>query len=171
MRSLFPDEPIRAQAANLAFDRSFSAAIDRFGVAPLPGAADALTKLAADGTKICLLTCFSRPASSLLQERLPWCHQADLLLCADDVPRGYPWPDAFLTAVLRLGSGDVRSMAVVSATESGVLAARRAGAGTVIGVHSGAHAASRLRRAGATALLPDLTGLFDLLAASPPRAR
>lgn len=164
MHGLFPDEPIRAQAANLAFERSFSAAVDRFGLTAVPGAAEALTKLAAGGTKLALMTCCSRRSSSLLLERLPWCRQADLLLCADDVARGYPWPDVLLTAVLRLGTGDVRSMAVITASESGVLAAQRAGAGTIVGVHSGAHDAGRLRRAGATALLADLTELPDLLA-------
>jgi phosphonatase-like hydrolase len=164
MHSLFPDEPIRAQAANLAFERSFSATVDRFGVTLLPGAVDSLTKLSAGGTKICLVTCFSRRATSLLLERLHWGQHADLMVCADDVQRGYPWPDALLTGVLRLGTGDVRSMAVVTASESGVLAAQRAGAGTIVGVHSGGHDAGRLRRAGASALLADLTELPDLLA-------
>jgi phosphoglycolate phosphatase len=166
MHTLFPDEPIRAQAANLAFERSFSAAVDRFGLTPVPGAVDALTKLAAGGTKICLLTCFSRRSSSLLLERMRWCQQADLVLCADDVERGYPWPDALLTAVLRLGTGDVRSLAVITASESGVLAAQRAGAGVIVGMHTGVHDAGRLHRAGATALLSDLTELSDALAAT-----
>ena len=164
MHSLFPEEPIRAQAAHLAFERSFLATLDRFGVSPVTGAEDALTKLAAGGTKACLVASLSRPALSLIVERLGWWQRADLILCADDVARGFPWPDLFLTALLRLGGDDVRGMAVATASESGVLAAQRAGARMIIGVLSGVHDASRLRRAGATHLLEDMAELPDLVA-------
>src|SRR5580700_120915 len=128
MRTLFPEDEIRAQAADHAFERSFQAAVDRFGALPLPGANEALAKLTAAGTKVCLLSSLSRPALSLITERLGWWQRGDLLLCADDVARGFPWPDLVLTAILRLGIGDVRDVAVVTASESGVLSARRAGA-------------------------------------------
>ena len=166
MHSLFPGDEIRAQAASLAFERSFRAAVDRFGALPLSGANDALDKLAAAGTKVCLLSCLSRPALSLIMERLGWWQRADMLLCADDVARGFPWPDLVLTAILRLGVGDVRDVAVATASESGVLAARRAGAGLVAGVLTGVHDAARLRRAGATHLLADIGDLPDLVAAN-----
>jgi phosphonatase-like hydrolase len=163
MRSLFPEDEIRAQAASLAFERSFQAAVDRFGALPLPGANDALAKLTAAGIKVCLLSCLSRPALSLIVERLGWWQRADLLLCADDVARGFPWPDLVLTAVLQLGVGDVRDVAVTTASESGVLCARRAGARLVIGVLGDGHDASRLRRAGATHLVADIAELPDLV--------
>ena len=164
IRSLFSEDEIRAQAANLAFERSFQAAVDRFGALPLPGANDALAKLAAAGIKVCLMSCLSRPALSLVMERLAWWQRADLILCADDVARGFPWPDLVLTAILRLGIGDVRDVAVVAAGESGMLCARRAGARLAIGVLSGVHDGRRLRRAGATHLLADLGELPDVLA-------
>jgi phosphonatase-like hydrolase len=164
IHTLFPEDDIRAQAANLAFERSFQAAADRFGVLPRPGANDALAKLAAAGTRLCLMSCLSRPAFSLIMERLGWWQRGDLILCADDVARGFPWPDLVLTAILRLGVGDVRDVAVVTASESGVLCARRAGARLVIGVQSDVHDGSRLRRAGATHLVADLGELPDLMA-------
>jgi phosphonatase-like hydrolase len=171
MHTLFPEDPIRAQAANLAFDRSFLAAIDRFGVSPVAGADDALTKLAAGGTKVCFVASLSRPALSLILERLGWWQRADLILCAEDVPRGFPWPDLFLTALLRLSIDDVRAIAVATASESGVLAAQRAGARMIVGVLSGVHDAARLRRAGATHLLEDMAELPDLLASGEVLAR
>ena len=70
MRNLFPEHEIRAQAADLAFERSFRAAVDRFGIMPLPGINDALAKLSAAGIKICLMSSLSRPALSLIVERL-----------------------------------------------------------------------------------------------------
>jgi phosphoglycolate phosphatase len=164
MHSLFPEDEIRAQAASLAFERSFRAAVDRFGALPLPGANEALAKLTAAGTKVCLVSCLSRPALSLIVERLGWWQRADLVLCADDAARGFPWPDLVLTAILRLGIGDVRDVAVVTASESGVLCARRAGARLIVGVLSGVHDGSRLRRAGATHLLAAIGELPDLVA-------
>ncbi len=71
-----------------------------------------------------------------------------------------------LTAILRLGIGDVRDVAVVTASESGVLSASRAGARLVIGVVSDVHNGRRLRRAGATHLLADLGELPDLIASA-----
>ena len=164
MRSLFPEDEIRAQAANHAFERSFRAAVDRFGVLPLPGVNEALAKLTAAGIKVCLVSSLSRPALSLIVEGLDWWQRADLVLCADDVARGFPWPDLVLTAILRLGIDDVRDVAVVAASEGGVLAARRAGSRLVIGVLSDVDDASRLRRAGATHLLADIGELPDLVA-------
>ncbi len=164
MLSLFPEDEIRARAANLAFERSFQAAVDRFGALPLPGANEALAKLTAAGIKLGLVSSLSRPAMSLIVAALDWWQRVDLVLCADDVTRGFPWPDLVLTAVLRLGIGDVRDVAVVTASESGVLAARRAGAGFVVGMLSDVDDAGRLRRAGATHLLADIGELPDLLA-------
>ncbi len=167
MRILFPEDEIRAQAASLAFERSYQAALDRFGVLPLPGANDALAKLTAAGVKVCLVSSLSKVVVSLIVERLDWRQRADLVLCADDVARGFPWPDLILTAVLRLGIGDVRDLAVVTATEGGALSAQRAGSRFVVGVLSDVDDASRLRRAGATHLLADIGGLPDLLASDP----
>jgi phosphoglycolate phosphatase len=166
IHTLFPEDEIRAQAANHSFDRSFQAAVDRFGALPLPGANDALAKLSAAGTKVCMMSCLSRPALSLIMERLAWWQRGDLILCADDVARGFPWPDLVLTAVLRLGIADVRDVAVVTANESGVLAARRAGARLVVGVLNDGNDDRRLRRAGATHLLADLGELPDLIASA-----
>jgi phosphoglycolate phosphatase len=165
MRSLFPEDEIRAQAAMLAFERSFRAAVDRFGILPLPGANEALAKLTAAGVRLCLVSSLSRPACSLVMEHLDWWQRADLVLCADDVARGFPWPDLILTAVLRLGIADVRDVAVVTSSEGGAQSARRAGSRVVIGVLSDLDDASRLRRAGATHLLADIGELPDLVAA------
>jgi len=165
MRNLFPEDEIRAQVANLAFERSFRAAADRFGVLPLPGANEALAKLSAAGIKICLMASLSRPALNLIMERLDWEQRADLVLCADDVARGFPWPDLILTAVLRLGIGDVRDVVVVTASEGGALSAQRAGARSVVGVLSDVDDGGRLWRAGATHLLADVGELPDLVAA------
>ena len=138
LHDLFDDEP-RAQATSLAFERSFRAAAQRFGLDLPADVADAMGKTAGTGARICLLTMLSRRACS---ELLGLLHAADLVLCGDDAPRGFPWPDPVLTAMLRLGAADVREVAVVSATPDGVLSGYRAGARVLVGLGSGHRAAA-----------------------------
>ena len=76
--------------------------------------------------------------------------------------RGFPWPDLILTAILRLGIDDVRNVAVLTACEGGVLAARRAGARLAVGMLADIDDTARLRRYGATHLLADMGELADL---------
>src|ERR1700748_410396 len=59
LRDLFEDDEPRAQAAALAFDRSFRAAAQRFGVDLPVDVGDAIGKTAGSGAKICLLTMLS----------------------------------------------------------------------------------------------------------------
>jgi phosphoglycolate phosphatase len=167
MQTLFPGDEIRAQAAYLAFERSFQAAVDRFGVLPLPGANEALAKLTAAGVKVCLMSSLSRPALSLIVERLDWRQRANLVLCREDVPRGFPWPDLILTAIIRLGIDDVRDVAMLTAHEAGILAARRAGIRLAVGILDDVDDTVRLRRSGATHLLADMGELPDLVASLP----
>ena len=159
LRDLFDDEP-RAQAALLAFERSFRAAAQRFGIDLPADVADSMGKTAGSGARICLLTMLSRRSCGELLRLL---HAADLVLCGDDAPRGFPWPDPVLTAMLRLGTADVREVAVVSATPDGVLSGYRAGARILIGLGSG-HRAAALFEAGATHVVDSIATVPDLIA-------
>jgi phosphoglycolate phosphatase len=160
LRDLFDGDEPRAQAASLAFERSFRATAQRFGLDVPVDVADAMGKTAGSGAKICLLTMLSRRSCG---ELLGLLHAADLVLCGDDAPRGFPWPDPVLTAMLRLGAADVREVAGVSATPDGVLSGYRAGARILVGVGSGRRAAA-LFEAGATHVLDSITTLPDLVA-------
>jgi phosphoglycolate phosphatase len=165
LRSMFPDSQATAQAAQLAFDRSYSAAVGRTGVVAMPGAELAIDKLHGSGARVCLISGFSHRLLSLVLSTLGWSDRIDLALSPDDVPRGCPWPDLVLTAMLRLGVDDVRETVVAHGTESGVLCGLRSGAGAVVGVLTGTHTADRLRRAGATDVIGSVGALPDLLAA------
>jgi phosphoglycolate phosphatase len=160
LRDLFEGDEFRAQAASLAFERSFRAAAQRFGLDFPADVADAMGKMAGSGARICLLTMLSRRSCG---EFLGLLRAADLVLCGDDAPRGFPWPDPVLTAMLRLGAADVREVAVVSATPDGVLSGYRAGARILVGLGSGRRA-DALRQAGATHVLENITALSDLVA-------
>jgi phosphonatase-like hydrolase len=163
LQVLFPDSQARGQAANLAFERACVDAVDRMGVTPIPGAAAAVDSLAGAGIRICVISGFSRRVLGALLDALGWRERFDLVLGPDDVPRGAPWPDLALSAMLRLGVGDVRETAVVTCTESGILCGRRSGAGIVAGVLTGPHSSERLKRAGATHLMPSVAHLPELI--------
>jgi phosphoglycolate phosphatase len=159
LHDLFDGDEPRAQAAYLAFERSFPAAARRFGLDLPADVADAIGKTAGSGAKICLLTMLSRRACGDLLSLL---RPADMVVCGDDAPRGFPWPDPVLTAMLRLGTADVREVAVVSATPDGVLSGYRAGARTLVGLGSGRRAAALLE-AGATHVIDNIAALPDLV--------
>ena len=163
-RGVFPNAPGRAEAATLAFDRSYRLAVDRSGLVPMDGAAEALAQIRDSGIRVCLITGLSRSLVGLVLDTLGWWRRVDLVLCPEDSPRGYPWPDPMLSAMLRLGVGDVRDTAYAGGTESGVLCGRRAGARIVAGVLTGGHTRDRLHRAGATHLLGSIADLPDVLA-------
>jgi phosphoglycolate phosphatase len=164
-RALFPDAPGRAEAATLAFDRSYRLAVDRSGLAPMPGAAEALQQIRGSGVRVCFITGLSRGLLGLVLDTLGWWRQVDLVLCPEDAPRGYPWPDPMLCAMLRLGVTDVRETAYAGGTESGILCGQRAGAQIVAGILTGGHTRDRLQRAGATHLLGSFAELPEVLAA------
>ncbi|HEX6449896.1 MAG TPA: HAD family phosphatase [Trebonia sp.] len=166
LRELFASDETRAQAASLAFDRSFRAAAERFGVAASPEALAPFAKVSAAGLRVCALTTLSRGAAGELLDQLHRQGPADLVLCADDAPRGFPWPDLVLTAILRLGIGDVREVTVVSATEAGLQAGHRAGAGVVVGVTRDRKQLPAMRKVGATHIVDEVAALPDLLGAS-----
>jgi beta-phosphoglucomutase-like phosphatase (HAD superfamily) len=163
LADLFESDESRAQAASVAFDRSFRAAAERFGVTVPTDVAAALGKISGMGVRICLLSRLSRDASTEIRGRLRLQGLAELVLHADDAPRCFPWPDLVLTAMRRLGAADVSEVAMVSATDSGVLAGRRAGARIVVGIGDAPHRLAALRTAGATHVLDDIAGLPDLL--------
>ncbi|MWA01438.1 HAD-IA family hydrolase [Actinomadura sp. LD22] len=163
-RSLF-DEP-RAQAAHLAFERSYDQLVDRHGLRPVPGAERALERIRGAGVRVCLLTGFGRRTQARVLDALGWWDRADLTLCPEDAGRGRPWPDLVLTAALRLGADDVRHIAVCGDTANDMLTGRRSGASIVAGVLTGAHDRDRLLAAGATHVLPSVAALPDLVLAT-----
>jgi beta-phosphoglucomutase-like phosphatase (HAD superfamily) len=163
LRDLFDGDEPRAQAASLAFERSFRAVVQRFGLDIPVEVADAMGKAAGSGARVCMITMLPRRACG---ELIGLLRMADLVLCGDDAPRGFPWPDPVLSAMLRLGTADVREVAVVSTTPDGVLSGYRAGAGIVAGLGSGARRPAAPLEAGATHVLDSVTEFADVVALS-----
>ena len=80
------DQP-RAQAAQLAFDRSYGAAIGRTGVAAVPGAELALDKLRGSGVRVCLISGFSKKVFASVLDALGSWDKIDLAVSPDETPR------------------------------------------------------------------------------------
>ena len=169
-RALFPGNPGRAEAAALSFERSFRAAIDRNGLLPVPGAREAIERLRESGIRVCMITGLSRRLLGIVLDTLGWWRLVDLALSPEDVPRGCPWPDQMLAAMLRVGVGDVGETAYAGSTASGIRCARRAGARIVAGVLTGGHTRERLRAAGATHFITDISEFPALLADAGPES-
>ncbi len=163
LRDMFPDSLARGQAAHLALDRSYCDAVGRVGATPVPGAAAAIEKIKGAGIRFCVITSFSRRVLNLVLDTIGWWDRIDLALSPEDVPRGAPFPDLVLAAMLRLGVTDVRETAVAADSANLVSCGARAGAGLIAGVLTGPHSGDRLRRAGATHLIPSIAQLPELL--------
>src|SRR6266851_4382011 len=169
-RGLFPGNPGRAEAAALSFERSFRAAIERHGLSPVPGAQEVIEGLRDSGLRVCMITGLSRRLLGIVLDTLGWWPLVDLALSPEDVPRGCPWPDQMLAAMLRLGVEDVRESAYTGSTASGIRCGRSAGARIVAGVLTGGHTRERLRAAGATHFITDINEFPALLANAGPEA-
>lgn len=160
-RHLFGTED-RAQQANSTFEQVYTASIDG-GVAEVPGAADAITRMRAAGVKVALTTGFSSATQQRIIDALGWEDIADLVLAPGNGGRGRPYPDLVLNSLLRTGIDDVAKVAVLGDTSSDVLSGLRAGASIVAGTLTGAHDADALNAAGAThvvASVADFPALF-----------
>ncbi|MFI5655065.1 phosphonatase-like hydrolase [Streptomyces anulatus] len=164
-RHLFGDED-RAQRANTAFEEAYGELVDAGRVAPVPGAREAVERLASEGRTVVLTTGFARPTQDAILAALGWQDLVPLTLCpADAGGRGRPFPDMVLAAFLRTGAvDDVRRTAVAGDTSYDMLSGVRSGAGIVAGVLTGAHDKDRLTRHGATHVLGSVAELPDLIA-------
>lgn len=152
------DTEDQARDANSAFEKAYETYIDG-GVAPIPGAAEAIGALRSAGVKVALTTGFSPSTQRRILTALGWDDIADLVLAPGDGVRGRPHPDLVLAAVLGSGTHDVGAVAVCGDTSSDVISGLRAGASVVAGVLTGAHDEPTLRRAGATQVLGSVAEL------------
>ncbi|HTL43085.1 MAG TPA: HAD family phosphatase [Vicinamibacterales bacterium] len=96
------------------------------GLTPLPGAAEWLVRLQATGWKQAIASSAPRLNVDVMLRALKLEHYFDAVVSSEDVTRGKPDPEVFLTAAARLGVPASRCIVVEDAA-AGVEAARRAG--------------------------------------------
>jgi phosphonatase-like hydrolase len=153
-----------ARRANATFESRYAAAVRAGEITAMPGAEELFAACRDTGIKVCLSTGFSPATRDAIVAALGWGPLVDLVLSPADVGRGRPWPDMPLTALLRLGGGAVRELAVVGDTVSDVESGLRAGAGVVAGVLSGESAREELAGVPARTGLPGTPLILDSVA-------
>lgn len=152
----------QAAAASAAFEGAYAEIVAASGAEEIPGAAALMADLRATGLKVVLTTGFAPPTRDAIIDSLGWGSLVDLALSPVDAGRGRPAPDLVLTALLRTGTHAVDRVAVFGDTTSDIASGRRAGAGLVAGVLTGAHPGEALLAAGADTVLDDITKLRNL---------
>ena len=152
-----------AERATAAFEGAYAEIVAEQGVTEIPGAADAIQGLKDAGLRVVLTTGFAPVTRDALIDGLGWRGLVDLALSPVDAGRGRPAPDLVLTALIRTQTSSVAAVAVAGDTISDVESGRRAGAGLVAGVLTGAHDAGALELAGADVVLEDVTHLRGTL--------
>jgi phosphoglycolate phosphatase len=161
-RALFDDEAA-AQRANAAFEQAYASLIAAGRAEPIPGAAEALSRIRECGITVALTTGFSPDTQGKLISALGWHDVADLVLAPGDGVRGRPYPDLILTALMRSGADRVQAVASLGDTANDIESALRAGCSIAAGTLTGAHDERQLVAAGATHIVSSVTDFADLL--------
>ena len=105
--------------------------IETNGMPVKPGLYALLDALKADGIPMALATSTSRPITSIYLEITGTRPYFDALICGDQVRRGKPDPEAFLTAFAALGGTDPGACVVFEDSYKGLCAAHAGGFRTV----------------------------------------
>lgn len=153
-----------AERATAAFEGAYAQIVAEQGAEEIPGARAAIEALQDAGIRVALTTGFAPVARDAIVSALGWRDLIDIALSPADAGRGRPAPDLVLTALMLAGASSVQAVAVAGDTSSDVLTGRRAGAGFVAGVLTGAHDATTLAAAGADVVLPSIVDLGAALA-------
>lgn len=168
-RAIVSGDEDRASVANAAFERHYDSVVAAGRLAPVDGADELFAWCRDRAVAVCLTTGFAPPTRDAILDALGWHGAVDLVLSPVDAGRGRPYPDMILTAIVRLGIDDVRSVAVAGDTSNDLWSGHRAGASVVAGVLTGAHDRSALEAAPHTHVLPSVAHLPDILTPFCPR--
>jgi beta-phosphoglucomutase len=96
------------------------------GLQPLPGAREWVERLRADGWRQSIASSAPRKNVEVMLAAIGLDASFDGIVASEDVGKGKPDPEVFLTAAARLGATPARSVVVEDAA-AGIEAARRAG--------------------------------------------
>jgi beta-phosphoglucomutase len=126
-RLLGPDAP-QERITRLGHEKeiAFRRLAAERGVQALPGAAEWIARLRADGWRQSIASSAPRENITAMLEALGLVGAFDGIVAAEDVSTGKPDPEVFLTAAARLGATPGTSI-VVEDAEAGIEGARRAG--------------------------------------------
>ena len=132
-------------------------------VVAIPGAADALRRLRAEGIAIATNTGFYREVRDAILARVGWTEVFDANVCSDDVPLGRPAPYMIFHAMEQTRITHVATVMAVGDTPLDLQAGANAGVGAIVGVLSGTHPESRLVRERHTHIIDSVADIPELV--------
>ena len=106
------------------------------GISPLPGVASCVHRLHEQGWLQAVASSAPRPNIEVVLEALAAAHSFQAIVSAEDVSKGKPDPEVYLTAASRLGVSPERCIVVEDAA-AGIEGARRAGMRSIGVSHNG----------------------------------
>jgi len=133
--------------------------VRRDGICPLPGVANWLHRIYQEGWLQAIASAAPRANIKVVLEALSATHLFQGIVSAEDVHRGKPDPEVYLTAAARVGASPDRCIVVEDAV-AGVEGARRAGMRSIGVSHNGKHLPADIVVTSLDLLKPDA---FDTL--------
>jgi beta-phosphoglucomutase len=130
--------PERIEKIANAKEELYRHLVHRHGITPLPGVANCVHRLHNEGWLQAIASAAPRANIDAVLEALEATHIFQGIVSAEDVHRGKPDPEVYLTAAARVGVLPDRCIVVEDAV-AGVEGARRAGMRSIGVSHNGAH--------------------------------
>ena len=152
-----------AEKANVAFEGAYLDLVLTEGVEEIPGATSVLQQLNAKGIPTALTTGFSRFTLNAILNQLEWNGIVETTVVPSEAGAGRPSPKMLQVAATKVGVINPENCVVLGDTVSDMAAAVAFGAGTRVGVLSGAHTYDDLISAGATVVIESVAELPNLL--------
>src|SRR6267154_2576479 len=118
--------PERMEKIANAKEELYRRRVRRSGISPLPGVANWLHRLHREGWLQAIASAAPRANINAVLEALSATHIFQAIVSAEDVHRGKPDPEVYLTAAARVGAPPERCIVVEDAV-AGIEGARRAG--------------------------------------------
>jgi HAD superfamily hydrolase (TIGR01509 family) len=151
--------PERVERIGNAKEELYRHLVRKDGISPLPGVASWLNRLHNEGWLQAIASAAPRANVEVVLEALLASHFFEGIVSAEDVHRGKPDPEVYLTAASRVGAMPDRCIVVEDAV-AGVEGARRAGMRSIGVSHNGKHLPADLVVTSLDLLEPDA---FDTL--------
>lgn len=135
--------PARIEKIGKAKEELYRHLIRRDGISPLPGVANRLHRLREEGWLQAIASAAPRANIDVVLEALSATHVFQAIVSAEDVHRGKPDPEVYLTAASRVGVPPERCIVIEDAV-AGIEGARRAGMRSIGVSHNGQRLAADL---------------------------
>lgn len=134
-------------------------------IAPIEGVEEVILEIRSKNIKIALNTGYNYSVASYLLKKLNWKKSLhyDILITANDVKRGRPYPDMIFKAMEFFNISDASKVLKAGDSAIDIEEGKNANCGITVGVLSGAQTKKQLEAANPTYILDSLTNLKDVI--------